>query len=169
MSTGSSSYRKTSSAATFPTTTFPSSANPILECKHREKPDLLTSHTDLNPARRYYRCKYRMDDDCQFFAWFDPELPPYQKASYLKLKGQVQVLEEQLKCKVFMEKLLSERLEVKDNELDLLKRKNADLENNIATMDQRRKSEKNLLILVTMFLLAMWFFGVSNEKKLMLM
>ncbi|EEF31053.1 conserved hypothetical protein [Ricinus communis] len=56
---------------------------------------LLTSIRDDNSARRFYQCYVRKYDDCNFFQWCDPELPPFHKACFVKFKVQKEKLEEQ--------------------------------------------------------------------------
>ncbi|GER41167.1 GRF zinc finger containing protein [Striga asiatica] len=96
-----------------------------LQCLHRVQPDFLTSNTDTNPARRYHRCPHRNTArDCKFFVWHDAELPPFQKAYFLKLKNQKNLLEEQLKCKDIVEKQLNEKLQIKKKQVAAVEEEN---------------------------------------------
>ncbi|GER50781.1 armadillo repeat kinesin 2 [Striga asiatica] len=103
-----------------------------LQCLHRVQPDFLTSNTDTNPARRYHRCPHRNTHDA--------ELPPFQKACFLKLKNQKNLLEEQLKCKDIVEKQLNEKLQIKKNKLQQLKKKIEELERK--NHDQNKRIEE---------------------------
>ncbi|CAA0815406.1 zinc ion binding [Striga hermonthica] len=128
-----------SSWKTFSGPQFRSSNSTKPTCRHGDEAELLTSQTETNPARRFYRCSHRNDEDCQYFVWLDPELPPYQKGCYLKLKSREKSLEEQLRCKQVMEKLLNERLEMKVKEMDMLKMDNNELEKKVERLEMKVK------------------------------
>ncbi|GER26388.1 GRF zinc finger containing protein [Striga asiatica] len=122
-------------------------------CRHGAEAELLTSQTETNPTRRFYRFNLRNDADCRYFVWLDPELPPYQKGCYLKLKSQVKSLKEQLRCKQVVEKLLNEMLEMKVKEMDLLKIENDELEKKVTDTCEKGRKEKKLLLFLCLFVL----------------
>ncbi|CAA0828420.1 Unknown protein [Striga hermonthica] len=143
----------TSSWRSFCSTNSRSSGGMNPTCRHGVEAELLTSQTDQNPARRFYRCSLPKDQDCRFFVWLDAELPPYQKGCYLKLKSQNKSLEEQLRCKQVMEKLLAERLEMKVKEMDLLKIEIDELEKKVKECTENlRKARKMLFCFCAMVL-----------------
>ncbi|KAL8487740.1 hypothetical protein ACS0TY_024171 [Phlomoides rotata] len=81
-------------------------------CGHGVEAIRFTSMTDDNPCRRFWRCRfYKKDNDCKYFEWIDPELPPFQRCCFVNLKCEKSDLHDQLKCKADSEKLLSEILE----------------------------------------------------------
>ncbi|GER39556.1 GRF zinc finger family protein [Striga asiatica] len=104
-------------------------------CFHGLIANVLTSNTDKNPSRRYYRCPNEDDEKCKFFQWVDEELPSFKKVRFLKLKSQNNLLEEQLKCTKYYESLLAEKLELKENEITRLQNKLDDLEKTIAQLE----------------------------------
>ncbi|GER38665.1 pentatricopeptide repeat (PPR) superfamily protein [Striga asiatica] len=94
-------------------------------CEHDEEAVVLTSMTPENPARRFLKCPRRKPEPpCRLFEWIDPELPSFQKGCFNKLKAEKDRLHEQLMCKNVMEKLLSERLELKATEIKALEEAN---------------------------------------------
>lgn len=49
-------------------------------CRCGVESPLVTSWTDENPGRRFYGCgRYFVRRKCNFFKWFDPEVPERQK------------------------------------------------------------------------------------------
>ncbi|GER29965.1 zinc finger [Striga asiatica] len=124
-------------------------------------------------------------NDCKFFEWHDAELPPFQKACFLRMKAQKNLLEEQLKCKSISESLMSERLEIKENELHQLKnkiqelemkenelhqlkKKIEELEQNVHNHSRRLKFERNVFMLF-LFVLFVSMFIVRDSGKGQLM
>ncbi|CAA0838962.1 Unknown protein [Striga hermonthica] len=84
------------------------------QCRHLEEAIVLTSMTNDNPCRRFYKCPYPKEVDCRFFELIDPSMPDFQKKCFIKLKSQKEALEEKLRDKVAMEKQHNDRSGVKE-------------------------------------------------------
>ncbi|GER43603.1 GRF zinc finger containing protein, partial [Striga asiatica] len=112
-----------------------------LECCCGDEPGIFTSNTNLNPCRRFRRC-INPEKPCRYFSWIDPELGPFQKSCFLKLKADKTLLEEQLKCKEVTVVAMAERLSLKNDELLYLKSKANDLE-------EQLKCEENTAVAMT--------------------
>ncbi|EEF29930.1 conserved hypothetical protein [Ricinus communis] len=126
MSTSSNQTRNSLLLGTFATCT---SSTPIMMyAGNNMHVDLLTSMVDDNPTRRLSRYHIR-----KYFECLDLELPPFQKGYFVKLKAEKEKLQEQLKMKVELEKLLGEKVILKHIELE---RKNEYCIQAIRTMNE---------------------------------
>ncbi|CAA0811249.1 Unknown protein, partial [Striga hermonthica] len=82
---------------------------------------------------------YLYKNACTYFSWVDPELGPFQKSCFLKLKAEKALLEEQLKCRDVTEVALVERLKMKEDELLYLKSKVNELEEQVQVLSKRNR------------------------------
>ncbi|GER55754.1 GRF zinc finger containing protein [Striga asiatica] len=132
-----------------------------VRCYCPDEAILLISQTDANPGRRYFRCPNRKFKDCKFFLWCDPEIPPSQKAAFLKFKNERKGLGDELKCKEEEVKMITSRLDIIEREmasrLDIIERemvelqvKHAKLEEFIDTLVKKEKFPTSFV----MFMLA---------------
>ncbi|XP_057770925.1 uncharacterized protein LOC130990713 [Salvia miltiorrhiza] len=107
-------------------------------CKHGFA-SLRTSHTSVNPFRRFYCCSLRGSREaCGLWEWFDPELNDYYKEQILKLRLQSISAEEERDQATMNAALSRERMDTREREshsvvveLDLLKAKNDVLEGTV--------------------------------------
>ncbi|GER35985.1 GRF zinc finger containing protein [Striga asiatica] len=121
-----------------------------VRCYYPDEADLLISQTDANPGRRYFRCPRRKFKDCKFFLWCDPEIPPSQKAAFLKFKNERKGLGDELKCKEEEVKVITLRLDIIEREMLELQVKHAKLEEFIDTLVKKEKFPTSFV----MFMLA---------------
>ncbi|GER47642.1 myosin-6 [Striga asiatica] len=92
-------------------------------------------------------------EELGYFSWIDPELGPFQKSCFLKLKADKTLLEEQLKCKEVTVVAMAERVSLKNDELLYLKSKANDLveqlkceKNTAVAMAERLKMKEDELL-----------------------
>ncbi|GER57590.1 GRF zinc finger containing protein [Striga asiatica] len=121
-----------------------------VRCYCPDEADLLISQIDANPGRRYFRCPRRKFKDCKFFLWCDPEIPPSQKAAFLKFKNERKGLGDELKCKEEEVKVITLRLDIIEREMLELQVKHAKLEEFIDTLVKKEKFPTSFV----MFMLA---------------
>ncbi|GER57868.1 GRF zinc finger containing protein [Striga asiatica] len=121
-----------------------------VRCYCPDEADLLISQTDANSGRRYFRCPRRKFKDCKFFLWCDPEIPPSQKAAFLKFKNERKGLGDELKCKEEEVKMITKRLDIIEREMLELQVKHAKLEEFIDTLVKKEKFSTSFV----MFMLA---------------
>ncbi|XP_050214589.1 uncharacterized protein LOC126665740 [Mercurialis annua] len=88
-------------------------AIPQKHCCHDVAASVYTAYTKGNPGRRFYRCKFREHDDCNFFEWIDPEVTGRERKVMTKLIDKRDALEEALKVKTEAESKL--RIELQSN------------------------------------------------------
>ncbi|KAH6799794.1 hypothetical protein C2S52_000019 [Perilla frutescens var. hirtella] len=96
-------------------------------CDKHNRAELFMSRTDANPFRRFVKCPERVRG-CTFFDWVDDPMPDYQTMWVERLKMQKESLEDQVEGKMAMVNNLSERIELKEHEILLLRGKCAELE-----------------------------------------
>ncbi|CAA0819984.1 Unknown protein [Striga hermonthica] len=132
-------------------------------CFHGDEAVIFTSNTDLNPCRRFRRCR-NIQNACTYFSWVDPELGPFQKSCFLKLKAEKALLEEQLKCRDVTEVALVERLKMKEDELLYLKSKVNELEEQVQVLSKRNRFRYPIVcVSVVLFVVLLLFFGKEEN------
>ncbi|XP_047969541.1 uncharacterized protein LOC125213186 [Salvia hispanica] len=83
----------------------------VVVCNNGIEAQVVTSKTDANPGRRFYRCYIWKEDDCKFFRWIDPSLSPNQEKD---------IMQKALQARVAMHDMLTEKVRSKEVELELL-------------------------------------------------
>ncbi|XP_042051540.1 uncharacterized protein At4g04775-like [Salvia splendens] len=96
-------------------------------CDHGLEADVVTSNTDANPGRRFYRCQVWKEDDCKFFRWIDPSLSPNQDYFFKRLKLDRDNVQRALRDRVAMQDALDESVRSKTTEVEALQGVVADL------------------------------------------
>ncbi|KAH6775550.1 hypothetical protein C2S52_013111 [Perilla frutescens var. hirtella] len=108
----------TATLSTYPSTTSGNS----LVCHRHGVGERYISETDANPFRQFVRCPERKVTSCDFFRWVDDELTSHYLTSVQRMKQHDESLESQLQCKTHLTEVLIEKIKVKDEELNRLKR-----------------------------------------------
>ncbi|XP_057766497.1 uncharacterized protein LOC130986963 [Salvia miltiorrhiza] len=132
-------------------------------CKHGLA-SLRTSHTPLNPMRRFHCCSRRgTNEDCHFWEWLDPELSDHYKECISKLKLQIVRAEEERDQAIMAGNLSRGRLESRLSEfdsaafeVDLLKAKNDELEHIVRPQAMKLRTTKWLFCVVAVLFSILW-------------
>ncbi|XP_057804553.1 uncharacterized protein LOC131019944 [Salvia miltiorrhiza] len=132
-------------------------------CKHGIA-SLRTSHTPLNPMRRFYCCSRRGSaEDCGLWEWVDPELNDHYKECISKLRNDMARAEELRDQATMAATLSSQRLEsrlaVMNSavvELDLLKARNETLEGIVRGLLFKIRTTKWVLCVVALLFALLW-------------
>ncbi|CAA0806838.1 zinc knuckle (CCHC-type) family protein [Striga hermonthica] len=126
-------------------------------CHHSEDAIVLTSMTNDNPCRRFYRCPNRGNKPCRFFEWIDQSLPAFQRTCFIRLKAEKHDLEEKLRD---MEKFHNHRSSLKE---DVEGDKNSEmilvLEKTITQVKnlERKMSVFMVSLIVVVLVLVVWY------------
>ena len=115
-------------------------------CDHGLEADVVTSNTDANPGRRFYRCQVWKEDDCKFFRWIDPSLSPNQEYFFKKLKMDRDNVQRALRDKVAMQDALDESVRPKTAEVEALQGVVADL----------HRQNRNLKVVICILCVVIW-------------
>jgi hypothetical protein len=105
-------------------TTTPLKRRTSLVCDCGSEAPLVTGWTYDNPGRRFYGCgRYFQRRECNFFRWYDPEVPERQKKIIRALLKKNDELQEKLKkCDELQEKLKkNDELQEKERKLAISK------------------------------------------------
>ncbi|XP_047961769.1 uncharacterized protein LOC125206568 [Salvia hispanica] len=92
----------------------------VVVCNHEIEAQVVTSKTDANLGRRFYRCYIWKEGDCKFFRWIDPSLSPNQENYMQKLKVEKDNMQKELQARVAMHDMLTEKVRSKEVELESL-------------------------------------------------
>ncbi|KAH6758554.1 hypothetical protein C2S51_018789 [Perilla frutescens var. frutescens] len=90
-------------------------------CHVHEVGQRYESGTEANPFRRFVRCTV---SGCAFFRWVDDELTPHYLGAVQRLMQRKEWLESQLKYKTLLTEVLDEKLKLKNDELQCIRRAN---------------------------------------------
>ncbi|XP_041995619.1 uncharacterized protein At4g04775-like [Salvia splendens] len=115
-------------------------------CDHGLEADVVTSNTDANPGRRFYRCQVWKEDDCKFFRWIDPSLSPNLEYFFKKLKIDRDNVQKALRDRVAKQDALDESLRSKTAEVEALQGVVADL----------HRRNRNLNVVICILCIVIW-------------
>ncbi|XP_042047223.1 uncharacterized protein At4g04775-like [Salvia splendens] len=115
-------------------------------CDHGLEADVVTSNTDANPGRRFYRCQVWKEDDCKFFRWIDPSLSPNQEYFFKKLKLDRDNVQRALRDRVAKQDALDESVRSKTVEVEALQ----------GVVAQLQRQNRNLKVVICMLCIVLW-------------
>lgn len=88
-----------------------------MACNHDLEEEIMTSKTEVNPGRRFYRCQVWKHGDSKYFCWLDLSNQEYY---FQKLKMEKEGIEEELKKSVALQDELQDKIRSKPEYLEAL-------------------------------------------------